>query len=55
MLEITGVVKLVPVPRLEPPVEDEYQLIVPAVAVALKPVVPLAQIVPEVTLVIVGI
>ena len=35
-----GVVKVVPVPKLDPPVEVAYQLIVPADAVAPKPTVP---------------
>ena len=35
-----GVVKVVPVPKLAPPVEAAYQLIVPAEAVAPKPTVP---------------
>jgi len=35
-----GVVKLVPVPKEEPPVEAAYQLIVPADAVAPKVTVP---------------
>ena len=35
-----GVVKLVPVPSEEPPVEAEYQLIVPALAVAPRSTVP---------------
>ena len=36
-------VKLVPVPSDEPPVEVEYQLIVPALAVAPKSTVPVPQ------------
>jgi hypothetical protein len=35
-----GVVKLVPVPNDVPPEETSYQLIVPALAVALKVTVP---------------
>jgi hypothetical protein len=39
--EIEGVVKFVPVPKLEPPDDAEYQLIpLPALAVALKVVEP---------------
>ena len=37
---IDGVVKLVPVPRLAPPVSAAYQLIVPALAVAPSVTVP---------------
>ena len=40
MLEILGVVKLVPVPNEDPPVLAAYQLIVPALAVAPKVTVP---------------
>ena len=40
MLEILGVVKLVPVPNEDPPVLAAYQLIVPALAVAAKVTVP---------------
>jgi hypothetical protein len=40
MLEV---VKLVPVPKLVPPVEAAYQLIVPAEAVAPKVTVPASQ------------
>lgn len=40
MVEILGVVKLVPVPKELPPVEAAYQLIVPADAVAPNVTVP---------------
>ena len=50
-----GVVKLVPVPRLDPPVAAAYQLIVPAEAVAPSVTVPVPQILPGVIPVIVGI
>ena len=50
-----GVVKLVPVPKLEPPVAAAYQLIIPADDVAPKVTVPGPQIVPGVVPVIVGI
>ena len=50
-----GVVKLVPVPKLEPPVADAYQLIVPADAVAPNVTVPVPQLLPGVVPVIVGI
>jgi len=50
--EILGVVKLVPVPKLDPPVAAEYQVIVPADAVAPIPTVPVphlaAGVVPEI-------
>ena len=49
-----GVVKLVPVPRLDPPVAAAYQLIVPADAVAPKVTVPVPQTLPGVVLLIVG-
>jgi len=51
----TGVVKLVPVPRLEPPVDAEYQLMVPAEAVAPNNTVPLSQTLPGVVPVMAGI
>ena len=44
-----GVVKLVPVPNELPPVEAEYQLIVPADAVAPKATVPAPHLDPGVT------
>ena len=49
-----GVVKLVPVPNELPPVEAEYQLIVPAEAVAPSVTVPVPQFEPGVVPVIVG-
>ena len=49
-----GVVKLVPVPKLEPPVAAAYQLIVPADAVAPSVTVPVPQTLPGVVPVIVG-
>jgi len=49
-----GVVKLVPVPKLVPPVEAAYQLIVPADAFAPRVTVPLPQTLPGVVPVIVG-
>ena len=39
-----GVVKLVPVPKLVPPVKEEYQFIVPALAVAPNVKVPGPQL-----------
>ncbi len=50
-----GVVKLMPVPSDEPPVEAAYQLIVPALAVAPKVTVPELHPVPSVLPVMVGI
>ena len=41
--EITGVIKDIPVPIDNPPVEFAYQLIVPALAVAPKVAVPESQ------------
>ena len=52
--DIEGVVKEVPVPCDEPPVEAVYQLIVPAEEVAANPAVPEAHIVAPVEDVIVG-
>ena len=49
-----GVVKLVPVPRLAPPVDAAYQLMVPAEAVAPRVTVPVPQILPGVIVVMVG-
>ena len=53
--EMLGVVKLVPVPKLAPPVAAAYQLIVPAEAVAPNIAVPVPQIVAGVVPVMVGI
>lgn len=50
-----GVVKLVPVPKLDPPDEPAYQLIVPAEAVAPSVTVPVPQLLFGVVPVIVGI
>ena len=50
-----GVVKLVPVPNVVPPVEAAYQLIVPALAAAFKVTVPVPQRLLSVTPLIVGI
>ena len=52
--EILGVVKLVPVPRLAPPVDAAYQLIVPAEAVAPRVTVPVPQTLPGLVAVMVG-
>ncbi len=54
MVVIPGVVKLVPVPSDEPPVEAAYQLIVPALAVAPNVTVPVPHLEPGVVLVMVG-
>ena len=48
-------VKLVPVPSEEPSVEAGYQLIVPALAVAPKSIVPVPQREPSIVPVMVGI
>ena len=53
--EILGVVKLVPVPSDNPPLEFAYQLIVPAEAVAAKATVPEPHLELVVVPVIVGI
>lgn len=50
-----GVVKLVPVPKLAPPVKAAYQLIIPAEAEAPKPTVPDPHLDAGVVPVIVGI
>ncbi len=55
MLEILGVTKDPPVPRLVPPVETLYQLRVPADAVALKVKVPVPHLLAGVVVAIVGI
>ena len=47
-------VKLVPVPKLVPPVAVEYQFIVPADAVAPKTTVPVPHLLPGVVVFIVG-
>jgi hypothetical protein len=47
-------VKAVPVPRELPPVEAEYQLMVPAEAVDARFTVPESQVYPEVTVLMVG-
>ena len=54
-IEILGVVKLVPIPKLVPPVATEYQLMVPADAVAPRVTVPVPQRLLGVVPVIVGI
>lgn len=53
--ESEGVVKLVPVPKLDPPLEVAYQLMVPALEVALKLTIPVPHRLPSVVAVIVGI
>ena len=53
--EILGVVKVVPVPKLAPPVAAAYQLIVPAEAVAPRTTVPVPHLDPGAVLIIVGI
>jgi hypothetical protein len=53
--DIDGVVKLVPVPRLAPPVAAAYQLMVPALAVAPNTTVPVPHRLAGVVVVIVGI
>ena len=50
-----GVVKLVPVAKLVPPVAAAYQLIVPALAAAVKATVPVPQRLAGVLDVMVGI
>ena len=50
-----GVVKLVPVPKLDPPVALAYQFIMPALAVALSVTDPVPQIDAEFVVLIVGI
>ena len=53
--DMLGVVKLVPVPKLNPPVEAAYQLMVPAEAVADNITVPASQRAAGVVPVIVGV
>ena len=50
-----GVVNDIPVPKLVPPVAVAYQLMVPALAVALKVTVPVPQRLAGVVAVMVGI
>ncbi len=50
-----GVVKVVPVPNNEPPVEASYQFKVPALAVALNTTVPASQRAAGVVLLTVGV
>lgn len=54
VVEILGVVKLVPVPKELPPVEDAYQLMVPADEVAPNVTVPASHREPGVVPVMVG-
>jgi hypothetical protein len=54
-VEILGVVYVVPVPKELPPDEAEYQLIVPAEAVAPSVTVPGPHLAPGVVAVMVGI
>ena len=49
-----GVVKLVPEPNEEPPEDAAYQLIVPALDVAVNPTVPASHRLPGVVPVILG-
>ena len=49
-----GVVKLIPVPKLAPPVAAAYQFMVPALATAPKVTVPVPHLDAGVELVIVG-
>ena len=53
--EILGVVKLVPVPKLDPPVAAAYQLMVPAEVVAPRVTIPVPQMLAGVVPVMVGI
>jgi hypothetical protein len=55
VVEIDGVVKLVPVPNDDPPLDAAYQLIVPAEAVAPKLRVPVPHLDAGVVPVMVGI
>ena len=52
--EILGVVKVVPVPKLAPPVKAPYQFIVPEEAVATNPTEPVPHLAAGVVPVIVG-
>jgi hypothetical protein len=54
VVEILDVVKLVPVPNDEPPVEAAYQFMVPLEDVAPKVTVPVPHLEPAVVPVIVG-
>ena len=54
VVEIIGVVKDVPVPIEDPPVDAAYQLIVPIEVVAPRVTVPVPQTDPGVVLVIIG-
>ena len=55
VVEIEGVVNVVPVPREDPPINAAYQLIVPAEAVAPRETVPVLQRLAGVVAVMVGI
>ena len=52
---MTGVINDVPDPKDIPPVDDAYQLIIPADAVAPNVTVPVPQVYPGVVLTIVGV
>lgn len=52
--EIEGVVKLLPVPAITPPLALSYQLMIPALAVAPKFTVPVPHRLPGVVPVILG-
>ena len=54
-VEITGVVKMFPVPKLMVLDEVAYQCNVPALAVACKSTVPVPQVEPGVVLVMEGV
>ena len=55
MVEILGVVKLVPVPNELPPIDAAYQLMIPDDAVAPSTTVPVPHLDPGVVPVMVGI
>ena len=55
MVEILGVVKLVPVPNAVPPVAEAYQLIVPELAEACNVTVPELHTAAGIVLVILGV
>ena len=55
MVANDGVVKLVPVPRLAPPVAAAYQLIIPELAVAPSVTAPVPHLLAGVVVAILGI
>ena len=55
LVEISGVVKLLPVPKEAPPVESAYQFNIPSLVDAPNTTIPVSQREPPVVMVTVGV